>query len=111
MKGFFNSLSMTIDSERAKKLTINVQLIPLKNDLPDTLQGLEQSLRLIGINHDYTEEWNDLGAMADRCSTFRETMDVIIEQFLEEHVYWASVEGRKIRAVATPIDLGAILNA
>ncbi len=108
---FFNTLSMTIDSGRAKKLTINRQLISLKNDLSDALQELEQSLRQIGINHDYTEEWKDLRAMADRCRSFRDTMDIIIEQPLEEHVYWASVEGRKIRAIATPIELGGILNA
>jgi ATP-dependent DNA helicase DinG len=108
---FFNSLSMSIDSGRAKKLTINEQLISLKNDLSDELQELEQSLRQISIDHSDTEECKDVRTMADRCRSFRDTMDIIIEQTLEEHVYWASMEGRKIRAVATPIDLGAMLNA
>ncbi|NOY64829.1 MAG: helicase c2, partial [Nitrospirae bacterium] len=108
---FFNSLAMTIDSGRAKKLTISEQLISLKNELSGELNKLVESIGHICTEQGDTEECRDLKAMADRCHSFRETMDVIIEQTLDEHVYWASVEGRKIKAIATPIELGAVLNA
>lgn len=81
----------------------------IKDDLSDPLTKLADTLGMLQGSSKDEEEIKEITALALRCEAFVMSLRVIIEQELEDHVYWAEKDGRRLRLVATPIDIASIL--
>lgn len=103
---FFNELA-----DRLKSIsTLRVREKGLiANDLSDALARLSDELRTIKDSAGNDEEEKELTSLALRCEVLALSLRVIIDQELEGHVYWAERDGRRLRLVATPIDVSSVL--
>jgi ATP-dependent DNA helicase DinG len=81
----------------------------IKDDLSDPLTKLADALGMLQESSKEEEEIKEITTLALRCEAFVMSLRVIIEQELEDHVYWAEKDGRRLRLVATPIDIASIL--
>ena len=108
----FSLISREIDDGyRTRKLTLDDRYSALKETLVNEMGELSRELYELGRKYSDTEEGKDLRILADRFRYFAETLDAIVEQTHEGYVYWVTQEGRKTKAVATPIEMGQLLNA
>lgn len=103
---FFNELAEKLKVISTLRLHEKGLII---NDLSDALTRLSDELRTIKDSAGNEEEEKELTSLALRCEVFALSLRVIIEQELEGHVYWAERDGRRLRLVATPIDVSSVL--
>lgn len=103
---FFNELS-----EKMKALsTLRVREKGLiRNNLSEALTRLSDELRTIKDSSGNEDEEKELTALALRCEVLALSLRIIIEQELEGYVYWAERDGRRLRLIATPIDVSSVL--
>jgi ATP-dependent DNA helicase DinG len=82
-----------------------------KDILSDVLGQLDQELELLRESSIDEEEIREITALGLRCRGFSVSMQAILEQDLENHVYWAERDGKRLRLVSTPVDVASILKA
>lgn len=103
---FFNELSEKLKSQSTLRVR---EKGVIANDLSEALIKLSAELRAINGPSGSEDEEKELIALALRCEVFALSLRVIIEQELDGHVYWAERDGRRLRLVATPIDVSSVL--
>jgi len=81
----------------------------ITDNLSENIVKLADTIKMLQESSKDEEEIKEITALALRCEAFTMSLRVIIEQELEDHVYWAEKDGRRLRLVATPIDIASIL--
>lgn len=105
---FFNQLNDLLGESSTKRIyeqrIINDNLSETLTELFIHLQNLKK------LSNDENEQ-KEITAYTNRFDAFRTSLKCILDQELENHVYWAERDGKRLRIVATPIDIASILKA
>ncbi len=107
-EAFFNELDNVMGESSTKRV---YQQGIVKDNLSEGLLELSKHLKSLGASSQDEDEQRDISAHAMRCDAFRASLKSILDQELENHVYWAERDRRRARIVATPIDVASILKA
>ncbi len=103
---FFNGLlEMLQDSSRLRIREGGF----LKDELSDALIDLRDSLKRLADYSGDEDEKKEIEALSLRCGAIALSLRSILEQGLDGHVYWAEREGKRLRLVATPIEIASVL--
>lgn len=103
---FFNELSRLIGDSSSKRI---YQKAIIQDNITEPLSHLSAHLKRLKENSAEEDEHLDINAHALRCDAFIKSLRCTLEHEIEDHVYWAERDGRRIRLVATPIDIAPIL--
>ena len=80
----------------------------IKNNLTESLHELSEALQMLQEMSRDEDEQKEISAFVSRIEAFGMSLHSIIEQEIENHVYWAEKEGRALRLTATPVDIASI---
>lgn len=105
-EAFFSTLAGKL--EGASTLRIHEKGFVSK-DLADSITRLSEELKIIRESSNNEEEEKEITALILRCEAFSLSLRFIIDQELENHVYWVEKDNKRLRFVATPLDVAAIL--
>lgn len=110
MKGetFFDRVSKVLSD--SSTLRIREKGI-IKNDLSDSLIDLSIGLKMLEESARDEDEQKEIAALRMRSEALSLSLRLILEQELEDHVYWAGKDGRRLSLVATPLDIATILKS
>jgi len=81
----------------------------IRNDLSETLAGLADELKMLKEAAVGEEEEREITALASRSDALSLSLQAILDQEMEDHVYWAERDGKRLRVVATPLDIASIM--
>ncbi|GAB4418600.1 MAG: helicase C-terminal domain-containing protein [Thermodesulfovibrionales bacterium] len=81
----------------------------IKDDLSEALISLRDSLNMLEESSCDEDEKKEITALALRSEALALSLRSILEQEFEGHVYWAERDGRRLRLVATPVEIASIL--
>ncbi len=105
---FFNEFNDLLGESSTKRLyekrIINDNLSDIVSELSAYLHNLKK------LSPDENEQ-KEITAYVNRCDDFSSSLKCILNQELENHVYWVERDGKRSRLVATPIDVASILKA
>lgn len=103
---FFNELSEVLKDSA----TIRIRKKGfIKDNLSDALTNLTEAIKMLQKLSKDEDEKKEISALATRGDAFVMSLQSILEQKLEDHVYWIQRDGRRLRLAATPIDIATIL--
>ncbi len=105
---FFNELSERLKD--SSTLRIHEKCF-IKNDLSDALANLADELKMLKMSSNNDDEEKEISALALRSEVLALSLRIILGQELENHVYWAEKDGRRLRLIATPVDIASELKA
>jgi len=105
-EAFFNGLSELLQD--SSRLRIRERGF-LKDGLSDALIDLRDSLKRLADYSGDEDEKREIEALSLRCEAIALSLRAILEQGLDGHVYWAEREGKRLRLVATPIEIASVL--
>ncbi len=97
---FFGSIYEWLGGERSKRIEEEGLFLDILSEHLDTLKEALEDLK----EHCDDETLKDLLAYIMRITATKEAVGALTEQSLPEHVYWAEMEKKKIRLVASPIE-------
>ncbi|MGD1075007.1 MAG: helicase C-terminal domain-containing protein [Thermodesulfovibrionales bacterium] len=103
---FFDELSVRLTD--ATKLRIRERGF-MKNDLSTALTNLADALTVLKESTQDEDEKTEIAALALRSEALGLSLRLILDQQMDNHVYWAEKDGRRRRLVATPLDIASIL--
>ncbi len=103
---FFGSVMRWLGDEKTKRIEQPGLFLDILSEHLDTLG---ERLKDIKIRVDEDELLKDLSAYIVRLSTFKDAIASITEQTLPDYVYWAEMEKKKIRLVASPVEPAGML--
>lgn len=83
----------------------------VRNLLSELLEELASELTGLRDELPREEDKYELGAYLDRARGMAQTLRDLLEQSLEEHVYWIEMESGRVSLCASPLDAGAALRA
>ncbi len=87
---------------------IENELSPALRDVASNLDPLKRSLPR-------EEDKHELGALVDRAAAAAQTVDALLDQAFDEHVYWIETDspgpgrGQRVSLCASPLEVGPIL--
>jgi ATP-dependent DNA helicase DinG len=107
---FFNALH-NWQRERGRSNGRLVVKAPVENPLSPALRDLSKTLQPLKKALPGDEDRFELGAYIDRGVSLAQTIDDLLDQTHEEHVYWidAPTRARRISLCAAPLDPGPAL--
>ncbi|RMG02558.1 MAG: DEAD/DEAH box helicase [Nitrospirae bacterium] len=105
---YFNSVREFLSGENSMRLSKPGIFLDL---LSEHLDQLHDELHTIYEASADSEEKKDIRTALERINSYKETLQAINDQTLTDTVYWAESEGRRVRLVATPLDVGMQLRA
>ncbi len=105
-EAFFNEIHRLLGEATTKRI---YKRGFIQDNITETLSYLSSYLKKLKECSSEEDEQKDIHAHALRFDNISLSLKYIIEQELEEHVYWAERDGRRFRIVATPVDVASIL--
>ncbi len=103
---FFGEVMRWLEDEKTKRISEPGLFLDILSEHLDTLR---ERLRELKNKTQDDEMKKDLSAYILRLSATKDAVAAITEQSLEDYVYWAQIEKRKIRLVASPIEPAEML--
>jgi ATP-dependent DNA helicase DinG len=81
----------------------------VRNNLSGSLIRCADALKRLGEISRDEDEQKEITTMALRAESLALSLQMILDQEMDNHVYWAERDSRRVRLVATPLDIAAIL--
>ncbi len=103
---FFENVSEWLDGRKSIRVRRKGQFMDI---ITEHLDALREEIGNLADTTVSEEEKRDLKAIEERCRAFIQSLRITVNQELERYVYWAEVDGRRTRLVATPVETGSIL--
>lgn len=105
---FFSTLSEKL--EGSSTLRVHEKGF-ISKDLADSLIRLSEEMKIIRESSNNEEEEKEITALILRCEALSLSLRFILDQELENHVYWLEKDNKRLRFVATPLDIASMLRA
>ncbi|MFQ5586279.1 MAG: ATP-dependent DNA helicase, partial [Thermodesulfobacteriota bacterium] len=83
----------------------------VENTLARPLVQLASLMEELHERVDNDEDALEVKALADRCLLFINELNCIVTHGLDDHVYWAERGDRRVKLVATPLDISSVMQA
>ncbi|MDP2167711.1 MAG: helicase C-terminal domain-containing protein [Thermodesulfovibrionales bacterium] len=104
--GFFSELQKAIGESHTMRIR-NPGFF--EDTVSGPMEALSDGLSMLSDASGDEDEKKELGALAQRCRAFSESLGTVLIQGLQGHVYWLGREGKRLRLAATPVNAAGLL--